>query len=787
MFGKILGYEVTDNKIQFDFDGRKGIIEVITSSIINVFSPIKRDVKLSQAIENLEYEDCDFEVERQEKAIVITTDQLVVRIYDHFRVDFYDLQGNVLCEDYLGERDPFFRRGNGSNIAEKEGHKVSKIENKLKIEVLKKLEGNEYIYGLGDKTGHLNKKGYHYKMWNTDDPSPHVESYEAMYKAIPFFVILKEEKSYGIFFDNHFKTHFDMGKENSQYYYFGADDGNLDYYFIYGPSIAQVIKGYTYLTGKTPLPQLWTLGYQQCRWSYAPESRVMELAEDFRKRDIPCDVLYLDIDYMDGYRVFTWDKEKFPNPKAMVDNLLERGFKTVTIIDPGVKKDKGYQVYDEGIKNGYFATEKDGITYVNAVWPGDSVYPDYSFEETRKWWADNQKIMLDDGIKGIWNDMNEPASFNGPLPDDVQFKNDGYPTDHREIHNVYGHLMSKATFEGLKKYDNKRPFVITRACYAGTQKYSTVWTGDNQSFWEHLRMSLPMLMNLGMSGFSFCGTDVGGFGFDCTGELLSRWVQVGCFTPLFRNHSTIHSRDQEPWAFDKETEDINRKYIKLRYKLLPYLYDLMFKGEETGLPVMRPLILHYQDDSNTYEINDQFLFGEDIMVAPIVEQGKTARAVYLPEGQWVDYWTKEIIQGKQFIIKEAPLDVCPVYIKKGSIIPNYPVQNYVGEIKVDNLELDIYPGNGEYVHYQDDGESFNYQEGEYNLYDFKMREENELEILVNIPHLKYKGSYKTIIYTINNITAKEVLVNGTPIEFSTIESKTIFECRAEDMVIKVKS
>lgn len=785
MFGKMLGYEVIDNKIQFNFDGIKGVIEVISPGIINVFAPLKREVKLSQAIENLEVIDCDFEVKRQLQAVVITTQELLVKVYDNFRVDFFDFQGNILCEDYLGQRDPFIRRGNGSNLAEEEGHKVNKNQNKLKIEVLKKLKGNEYIYGLGDKTGHLNKKGYHYKMWNTDDPSPHVESYEAMYKSIPFFVVMKEKISYGIFFDNHFKTYFDMGKENSSYYYFGADDGNLDYYFIHGPSIAKVIKGYTYLTGKTPLPQLWTLGYQQCRWSYAPKSRVMELAENFRNRDIPCDVLYLDIDYMDGYRVFTWDREKFPNPKAMVEELLIKGFKTVTIIDPGVKKDKGYWVYDEGLEKGYFATEKDGITYVNAVWPGDSVYPDYSYEGTRNWWAGNQKLMLDDGIKGIWNDMNEPASFNGPLPDDVQFKNDGYPTDHLEIHNVYGHLMSKATFEGLKKHDNKRPFVITRACYAGTQKYSTVWTGDNQSFWEHLRMSLPMLMNLGISGFSFCGTDVGGFGFDCTGELLSRWVQVGCFTPLFRNHSAMHTRDQEPWAFDKQTEDINRKYIKLRYKLLPYLYDLMYNGEETGLPVMRPLVLHYQDDPKTYEINDQFLFGEHIMVAPVVEQGKTVRGVYLPEGQWIDYWTKEIYRGSQYIIKEAPLDVCPIYIKKGSIIPNYPVQSYVGEVEITNLELDIYPGNGEYVHYQDDGESFNYQEGEFNLYQFKMIEGEGLEISVGLPHQKYNQSYNTITYTINNFVAKEVLVDGKAIDFSTSENKTIFKYKGHNGVIKI--
>lgn len=369
---------------------------------------------------------------------------------------------------------------------------------------------------------------------------------------------------------------------------------------------------------------------------------------------------------MDGYRVFTWDKKRFPNPKATIEELKAEGFKVVTIIDPGVKKDKGYAIYDEGMEKGYFATDKDGVTYVNRVWPGDSVYPDFADERVRQWWAENQKIMMDYGVAGIWNDMNEPASFNGPLPDDVMFNNDGIEADHREIHNVYGHYMSKATYEGIKKYTNKRPFVITRACYAGTQKYSTVWTGDNQSLWEHLRMSIPMLINLGLSGFSFAGTDVGGFGHDCTGELLSRWVQVGAFSPLFRNHSALHTRDQEPWAFDQVTEDINRKYIKLRYTLIPYLYDIMREGEINGLPVMRPLMLHYQDDKNTYEINDEFLCGENILVAPVVEQGKKARIVYLPKGDnWVDFWTKEVFEGGQYIIKQAPLDVCPIYVKQG--------------------------------------------------------------------------------------------------------------------------
>lgn len=783
MLGKMKSYKRDGNKFLFSFENGEGILEVISSRIINVFVPMKYKKHNSKSIEDLKVKETNTIEKRFEDRVEIETEDVVAVVYDNFKVNFYDKQRNPLCLEYDGERKPFIRRGNVS-IAEGEGISTQSNFKHHKIEVIKKMFGDEYFYGFGEKTGYLNKKGYYYEMWNTDDPKPHVENYTTLYKSIPFFITLRQKTAYGIFFDNTFKSYFDMAKENSEYYYFGADDGNLDYYFIYGPSAIEVIEGYTYLTGRTPLPQMWTLGYQQCRWSYTPESRVMEIAENFRKRDIPCDVIYLDIDYMDGYRVFTWDKDKFNNPNEFTEKLKEQGFKVVTIIDPGVKKDKGYYVYDEGIENGYFATDKDGIPYVNEVWPGESLYPDFSDERVRKWWSEKQKVMVDSGVAGIWNDMNEPASFRGPLPDDVQFKNDGFPTDHREIHNVYGHLMSKATYEGIKRYTKKRPFVITRACFAGTQKYSTVWTGDNHSFFEHLRMAVPMLLNLGLSGFAFCGTDVGGFQFDCTPELLSRWVQVGCFTPLFRNHSCIHTRDQEPWAFDEKTEEINRRYIKLRYKMLPYLYDLFHQAENKGLPIMRPLFLHYMEDEKTYELNDEFMWGENILVAPILEQGKTFRGVYLPSGNWYDYFTGEKIEGCRVILKDVPIDICPIYIKEGSIIPTYNEMNYVGENSFDELVLEVYKGNGEYLHYEDDKESFNYKEGEYNLYKIEqVVDDNKIILNLNIKHKGYSNGYKKINIRLKNILAKSVCVDEKEIEFKQEGNDTIVEMIVEDKQI----
>ena len=766
MLGKLLKHSINNNKVVLSYENKECIVTIVNENVINFFVPLFREERNSKAVEKELDSNVEFTVESKENVLIITTKNLEIKIYDEFKVDIYNSSGEILCRDYRGERKPFRRLGANINLAEEEGHKLEGHQ-EFNVYVSKVMEENTYFYGLGERTGALNKKSYHYRNWNTDDPSPHGETFAQLYKSIPFLIAIKDENAFGIFFDNHFESHFDMGKENSNYYYFGAVDGNLDYYFMYGPTVKEVVNEYTDLTGKTPLPQLWTLGYQQCRWSYAPEARAMEIASAFREKDIPCDTIYLDIDYMDGFRVFTWDNEKFKNPKEFINKLKEMGFKLVTIIDPGVKVDKGYKIYDEGIKNGYFATDKDGIVYKNRVWPGDAVYPDFMNEKTRNWWSDNQKIMMDVGVSGIWNDMNEPASFNGPLPDDVMFNDDGREVMHKEIHNVYGHMMAKATYEGIKKHTNKRPFIVTRACYSGSQKYSTIWTGDNQSTWEHLRMSLPMLMNLGLSGMAFCGTDVGGFGHDCTGELLSRWVQVGAFTPLFRNHSTMGSREQEPWAFDKETEDINRKYIKLRYKLIPYLYDLMHKGELTGEPIIRPLLFNYQKDKNTYEINDEFMFGDNILVAPVVEQGARHRLVYLPEGDnWIDYWTKKEYKGGQYIIKEAPLDICPIYIKVLSIIPIGKEQNYIGEKENDTLTLDIYLGetDGEimYTHYLDDGESFDYKNGILNKYDIKVSVKENIIISFS-EDINYEKKYKKLKININNLNNKEVIFNGNKV------------------------
>lgn len=741
-FGKIISYTAEGNRVSVAFEHETGIVDVITDSIVRFYCPLSGEETYSKAIEGDKHKAVNLRAEKLEEELVIRTEKLEIRIFEGFKADIYDENGKVLCRDYRGNRKALkhFTK-EMQELMEQEGHQVQKNSIDHKIQVVKEMNGEECFYGLGDKTGFLNKRNYDYVMWNTDNPAPQVDCFQSLYKSIPFFITLTEDTVYGLFFDNTFRSYFDMGKESEDYFWFGADEGNLDYYFIGGESFKEVVSNYTYLTGTAPLPQLWTLGYQQSRWGYKTEKEFRELVDNMRKYELPCDAFCMDIDYMDAFKVFTVNEKRFPDMKKYVQDLKEQGIKLVTIIDPGVKKEEGYEVYDEGVKKGYFAKDKDGEIYENVVWPGESVYPDFGRKEVRDWWGENHKILLDAGIRGIWNDMNEPASFRGELPQDVVFYDEDKKSDHAEMHNVYGHYMGKATYEGLKKMDGRRPFVLTRACYSGSQKYAAGWTGDNHSIWAHLQMAIPQLCNLGLSGMPIVGTDIGGFGSDTTEELMIRWVQVGCFSVFCRNHAAMGTRNQEPWEFSEKALNIYRKYLELRYSLLPYYYDLLVEEEKTGLPVMRPLVLNYEHDRMARNCNDEFMIGDSILVAPVVEQGAVYKMVYLPEGDWYDFWTGEKIAGGQTFVREAGIDVCPVYVKAGSIIPRFQKCLSTDFRNKEELILDVYPGDGEYIHYQDDGETFDYREGVYNKYRFVLKDGN---ITTEVLHQGYKKPYEKI-------------------------------------------
>ncbi len=738
--GKLLTYEVSDNRVIISYEKRKVIVEIITEEIIRVLVPCWMEDYTSVAIEGNPCIPCDFEVSKEEDKLKITTAFVNFVLSDDFRFEFTDRYGDDILTSYSKTRvlkDTISEKSLG--LLEAEGHDISGFKIKdYPVQQLFSLKKAERFYGLGDKTGFLNKRGYAYENWNSDIPQIHHENMPALYKSIPFVIGKGSGYVYGLFFDNTFHSYMDFGKENEEYFFYGADNGNLDFYFMSGETISDIVEHYTYLTGRAPLPQLWTLGYHQCRWGYENEDDIRTVAKQMRAHRIPCESVQYDIDYMDGFRVFTWNSKEYGKPGELIKELKEDGFKGVCIIDPGVKKDKGYSVYDQGIDKDYFAHDASGDIYVNEVWPGDAVYPDFGREDVRNWWADNHKFLTDIGIQGIWNDMNEPASFKGPLPLDVKFHIEDRLTDHSEVHNVYGHFMSMATYNGMKELTGKRPLVITRAAFAGTQKYSAVWTGDNQSVWSHLQMLIPQLCNLGMSGFTIAGTDIGGFGGDTNPELLIRWIEAASFCTFFRNHCAKGQKNQEPWQFGETVVDIYRKYVNLHYRFLPYIYDLLFESQITGLPVMRPLVLHYEDDENTFNLNNEFLVGENMLVAPVVEQGATKRMVYLPVGTWFNYWDGTKYQGGGHIIVDAPIDTLPIFIKEGSIIPMYEEVQYVGEKPYDTLELLVAGESAWCSHYQDNGEDFEYLDGEYNLYSFTY-ENNNLDIdMLHKGYEKYK-------------------------------------------------
>ncbi len=650
----------------------------------------------------------------------ISAGNIRIKAWENQKLDIF-YQGVLVLSDVERTGQETGIAEEDTELAKLEGHAGGSDEAGYASAIVKKLGKEDAVYGLGDKPGCLNRRGYVYVNWNTDNPAPHVDSFKSLYKSIPFFMVLGENYCYGIFADNTYKTTFDFGFESSEYYVVSHEKGFLDYYFFPGEKPSDVVKKYTGLTGTTPLFQRWIYGSHQSRWGYCSQDEILGIAEAFEKNEIPCDVIHMDIDYMDGYRVFTFDKERFPDTKALSETLADKGIKLISIIDPGVKKDEAYFMYREGMEMDAFAHDAQGAVYENAVWPGTSVFPDFSREDVRKWWGEKTKILLDHGIRGIWNDMNEPASFRGPLPDDVKFAAGA----HDEIHNIYGHLMAKATYEGLLEHDNgRRPFVLTRAAYAGSQKYCGGWTGDNHSIWSHLTLSLEQICNLSLCGMAMCGSDIGGFGSDVTPELLVRFYQAAVFAPFFRNHSAVGTRRQEPWLFDEKTRDAVRKTVRLRYRFIPYIYDLARECERTGEPIVRPLVYEYPHDKMVRNICDEYLLGKFVLVAPVTVPGKFAREVYLPEGEWYDYETNEKYTGGKYILADAPLDKVPVFIRAGAILPvaEGNIQS-TEDITSENTRILTYPGQGTFIHYEDDNETLAYREGAYNAMEYTLNGE----------------------------------------------------------------
>jgi alpha-glucosidase len=653
------------------------------------------------------------------------------------------------------------------------------------VRVWKRLRGDEHVYGFGEKTGRLDKRGrqqggYGYVMWNSDTFAYESDT-DPIYVSVPFFIVMRQGRAHGIFFDNTWRTSFDIGRESPELLSFGAPGGELNYYFIDGPTPKDVVQRYTALTGRVPMPPRWALGYNQCRYSYYPESKVRFIADNFRVRKIPADVIWLDIHYQDSYKPFTWDRERFPDPGRLIRDLRGQGFRVVTIVDAHPKKERGYPPYDSGMAADVFVKNPDGSVYEAPVWPseaekdpGPSVFPDFSKPSARQWWGGLFASFLDLGVAGIWNDMNEPAVFKTPtgtMPLEVRHDNEGQPTSHREIHNVYGLLNSRATFEGLGRLrPNQRPFVLTRATYAGGQRYAAVWPGDNVSDWAALRATIPMFAGMGLSGFSLVGADIGGFADAPTAELFTRWLQAGVFYPFMRTHTTLGTPDQEPWSYGTYHEALNRRAIELRYELLPHIYNVMKEASETGVPAFRPLLLEYPNDGAAWGRDDEFLFGADLLVAPVLRAEITEREVYLPAGDWYDFWTGERREGGRGFAQRVTMDAIPVFVRGGAFIFRQPVVQHTGEMAGQPLRVDVYPApQSSATLYEDDGDTLDYQRGAFLRRRFtQTREAGRVTLDVGGAEGSYRPAARDLVLRVRfDGEPARMTVGGAPVAATT--------------------
>jgi len=617
------------------------------------------------------------------------------------------------------------------------------------------LREEEKIYGLGEKTGDMNRKGKSYVHWNTDHFAYGVDT-DPLYSSIPFFIGVNHSGHYGIFVEAPGRSLFNFGASSHRLQYFTVEGKILDYYFIFGEHPLDILQNFSMLTGTLPLPPKWALGYQQSRYSYYPDYVVMDVAKTFRQKKIPADVIYLDIHYMDSNKAFTWDLVRFPDPTRLINDLKKLGFKVITILDPGIKNEKGYLPCDSGLKKDVFIKYPDGENYAANVWPGPCFFPDYSKDATRKWWRDLIAKWMRNGLGGLCNDMNEPASWGQTTPELVEMDFDGHPRAHNESRNVYGALMARASSEGMQKaFPDRRFFNLTRAAYAGSQRHAAVWTGDNVASAEYMMLGIRMVNSFSLSGISFAGFDMGGFFGESDAELYARWISLAAFTPLFRGHSIINSRSSEPWSFGEAVEDIARNYIGLRYRLMPYIYSCIYKATQDGTPFCRPLMIDFPQDEQVYDVRwqNQYLFGPSLLIIPAMT-GQAFTEVYLPPGLWYDLYTSLQFPGGRTYIVPSPRDRLPVFVKGGSVLLMQSLtQNFSLDKRTSQVELHYYDGaitDFVFQWYDDDGISNAFKEGAYYLGNIQYNhKKNTLEI---VPlHNQYPMGYRRLRLFINGL------------------------------------
>lgn len=635
----------------------------------------------------------------------------------------------------------------------------------------RKLLDQEKFIGLGEKTGPLNRRGLSYVNWNTD--AGYQTYSDPLYATYPFYIGILPDHVFGLFFDNTFKSFFNFGgSTDDRMYFFGAEGGAMNYYFFGASTVAGILQDYTSLTGRMPMPPLWSLGYQQCRYSYMSQQQLLDVARRFRQDSLPCDVIYCDIDYMRGYRIFTWNPETFPDPKAMTDTLKSLGMHLVTIIDPGIKIDSnGYEPYLSGIRNGYFAHYPDGKPYTGSVWAGRSHFPDFIRPEVRQWWGKQFEGLVHSGVTGFWNDMNEPAAWGQNIPPVVEFGKGSATTTIQEVHNVYGMQMARATYEGTRELlQGYRPFVLTRAAYSGVQRYSAEWTGDNFATDDNMMMGYRTLNSMGLSGEAFVGMDIGGFNGNPSPELYVRWMSLGVYTPLFRNHTAKGNTSHEPWAWGEFNEALVRHFLQTRYRLLPYLYACFYTSHTTGMPVNRSLAIDYTHDEHIYDprFDAEFLFGPFILVAPVVSTQQAAE-VYLPHGQWYRFSTDQCYAGDTSWWVPAPLDDLPVFVRAGAIIPMQNAVESTAQPTDGILRIHVWygPDSTSFTYYEDDGLTYQYEKGAYLIRQISFHPA-EHQIRISAPEGHFTSRFRQIEWIGHGFPADaQFSVNGQPVKANT--------------------
>jgi len=673
-FDYVSSAEVTERGLLAELHGEQLRIDLVSESVVRF--KISRGGEfdesptfavcvdpLAQAVE--------FQVERDAERFRLITAAMVVSLWlDPFRLDVHRSDGSAVIETAADEQGRYWAYATLNDA----------------FTVRRRCRQEDAIFGLGEKSGRHNRKGRDFVMYNVDvlnpwaaaefaadkapgDPRGDYTSveYDPYYVTIPFFYhhSYPSRQMAASFLDNGYRGAYEFS--SNEEYRISFSGGQYTEYVFAGPDMPKILTGYTWLTGRTAPPPLWSLGYHQCRWFHYREEMVEALAQQHRDNDIPCDALWLDIEYMDGYRVFTWNTDLFPDPPGMLQRLRKQGFRVITIIDPGVKYDPGYWVFDQAVERDVLCLTEGGDIYLGQVWPGNTAFPDFVTKEAQDWWGELNAAHVQSGLAGIWNDMNEPATGN-ISPVRMRFDRGRY--SHERYRNQYALLMAMGTTSGLRKaMPELRTFVLSRAGFAGIQRYAANWLGDNQSRWDHLWLSIAMGCGFGISGQAFVGADIGGFQGNCNAELFLRWMQYGVLTPFCRNHSEIGNVDQYAWAWGDVIQDHIRAAVKLRYRLLPYLYACFLTASETGAPVQRPLVFDHQYDPTVRDIDDQFLLGVDLLVAPVVEPGMTERQVYLPAGDWYDWHSDELLSGRTFLVAETPMERIPVYARAGSVIP----------------------------------------------------------------------------------------------------------------------